>query len=42
MVYLANAATTVCKFPASAYDDIWGNANTLYKFGRKAMTWLIK
>ena len=36
MVYLDNAATTVCKFPASAYDDIWGNANTPYKFGRKA------
>ena len=33
MVYLDNAATTVCKFPASAYDDIWGNANTPYKFG---------
>ena len=42
MVYLDNAATTVCKFPASTYDDIWGNANTPYKFGRKAMTWLIK
>ena len=36
MVYLDNAATTVCKFPASAYDDIWGNANTPYKFGRNA------
>ena len=36
MIYLDNAATTVCKFPASAYDDIWGNANTPYKFGRKA------
>ena len=33
MVYLDNAATTVCKFPASAYDDVWGNANTPYKFG---------
>ena len=33
MVYLDNAATTVCKFPASAYDDIWGNANTPYEFG---------
>ena len=33
MVYLDNAATTVCKFPASSYDDIWGNANTPYKFG---------
>ena len=36
MVYLDNAATTVCKFPASVCDDIWGNANTPYKFGRKA------
>lgn len=33
MVYLDNAATTVCKFPASSYDDIWGNANTPYEFG---------
>ena len=36
MVYLDNAATTVCKFPASVCDDIWSNANTPYKFGRKA------
>ena len=36
MVYLDNAATTVCKFPASAYDAIWGNANTPYKFGLNA------
>lgn len=36
MVYLDNAATTVCKFPASSYDDIWGNANTPYKFGFNA------
>ncbi len=36
MVYLDNAATTVCKFPASAYDDVWGNANTPYKFGLNA------
>ena len=36
MIYLDNAATTVCKFSASTYDDIWGNANTPYKFGRKA------
>ena len=36
MVYLDNAATTACKFPASAYDDIWGNANTPYKFGLNA------
>ena len=36
MVYLDNAATTVCKFPASAYDDNWGNANTPYKFGLNA------
>ena len=36
MVYLDNAATTVCKFPASAYDDIWGNANAPYKFGLDA------
>ena len=36
MVYLDNAATTVCKFPASAYDDVWGNANTPYQFGREA------
>ena len=36
MVYLDNAATTVCKFPASAYDDIWGNANMPYKFGLNA------
>ena len=36
MVYLDNAATTVCKFPASAYDDIWGNANAPYKFGLNA------
>ena len=36
MVYLDNAATTVCKFPASAYDDIWSNANTPYKFGLDA------
>ena len=36
MVYLDNAATTVCKFPASVYDDIWGNANTPYKFGLNA------
>ena len=33
MVYLDNAATTVCKFPASIYDGVWGNANTHYKFG---------
>ena len=36
MVYLDNAATTVCKFPSSTYDDIWGNANTPYKFGLNA------
>ena len=36
MIYLDNAATTVCKFPASVYDDIWSNANAPYKFGRKA------
>ena len=36
MIYLDNAATTVCKFPASAYDDVWGNANTPYKFGLNA------
>ena len=36
MVYLDNAATTVCKFPASAYDDVWGNANAPYKFGLNA------
>ena len=36
MIYLDNAATTVCKFPASSYDDIWGNANTPYKFGLNA------
>ena len=36
MIYLDNAATTVCKFPASSYDDIWGNANTTYQFGRDA------
>ena len=36
MVYLDNAATTVCKFPASIYDDMWGNANTPYKFGLNA------
>ena len=36
MIYLDNAATTVCKFPASAYDAIWGNANTPYKFGLNA------
>ena len=36
MVYLDNAATTVCKFPASVCDDIWSNANAPYKFGRKA------
>ena len=36
MVYLDNAATTVCKFPASVYDNIWGNANTPYKFGLNA------
>ena len=36
MIYLDNAATTVCKFSASAYDDIWGNANTPYKFGLNA------
>ena len=36
MIYLDNAATTVCKFPASAYDDIWGNANVPYKFGLNA------
>ena len=36
MIYLDNAATTVCKFPASAYDDIWGHANTPYKFGLNA------
>lgn len=36
MIYLDNAATTVCKFPASVYDDIWGNANTPYKFGLDA------
>ena len=36
MAYLDNAATTVCKFPVSAYDDIWGNANTPYKFGLNA------
>ena len=35
-VYLDNAATTVCKFPASTYDDIWGNANAPYKFGLNA------
>src|SRR5574344_1452690 len=33
MIYLDNAATTVCKFPASVYDGVWGNANTHYKFG---------
>lgn len=33
MIYLDNAATTVCKFPASSFDDIWGNANTPYEFG---------
>ena len=36
MIYLDNAATTVCKFPASSYDDIWGNANAPYKFGLDA------
>ena len=36
MVYLDNAATTVCKFPASAYDDNWGKANTPYKCGLNA------
>ena len=36
MIYLDNAATTVCKFPASTYDGIWGNANTPYKFGLNA------
>lgn len=36
MIYLDNAATTVCKFPASVCDDIWSNANAPYKFGRKA------
>ena len=36
MIYLDNAATTVCKFPASVYDDIWGNVNTPYKFGLNA------
>ena len=36
MIYLDNAATTVCKFPASSYDDVWGNANTPYQFGRDA------
>ena len=36
MVYLDNAATTVCKFPASVCDDIWSNANTPYKFGLNA------
>ena len=36
MIYLDNAATTVCKFPASTHDDIWGNANTPYKFGLDA------
>ena len=36
MVYLDNAATTVCKFTASVCDDIWSNANMPYKFGRKA------
>ena len=36
MIYLDNAATTVCKFPTNAYDDIWGNANTPYKFGLNA------
>ena len=36
MIYLDNAATTVCKFPASTYDDIWGNTNTPYKFGLNA------
>ena len=36
MIYLDNAATTVCKFPASVYDDVWGNANTPYKFGLNA------
>lgn len=36
MIYLDNAATMVCKFPASVYDDIWGNANTPYKFGLNA------
>ena len=36
MVYLDNAATTVSKFLACSYDDIWGNANTPYQFGRDA------
>ena len=36
MVYLDNAATTVCKFPASVCDDIWSNANAPYKFGLNA------
>ena len=36
MVYLDNAATTVCKFLACSYDDVWGNANTPYQFGREA------
>ena len=36
MVYLDNAATTVCKFLACSYDDVWGNANTPYQFGRDA------
>lgn len=36
MVYLDNAATTDSKFLACSYDDIWGNANTPYQFGRDA------
>ena len=36
MIYLDNAATTVCKFLACSYDDVWGNANTPYQFGRDA------
>ena len=36
MVYLDNAATTVSKFLACSYDDVWGNANTPYQFGRDA------
>ena len=36
MIYLDNAATTVCKFLACSYDDVWGNANTPYQFGREA------
>lgn len=36
MIYLDNAATTVSKFLACSYDDVWGNANTPYQFGRDA------